>query len=143
MSMTDRCDVCIFWISGTCHYSAPTEVRADKLSSMIWPTCRATDWCGDGISNIDGHVFAAKQRIGPTGAAGATGATGAAGSAGAAGAQGPAGAAGPQWTLQSGARLDADGANGDWYILSGDPIIFYQKIADAWVEQCRVVAAAP
>lgn len=59
-----RCEVCRYWepasadsIFGQCHRRAPSTAGDD---ANRWPVVAASDWCGEGISNIyteDGERF--------------------------------------------------------------------------------------
>lgn len=98
----------------------------------------ATDWCGE-FATVSPAPIAGPT--GPTGPTGATGPTGPTGPTGATGPTGPAGTAAPQWAASTVMRLDSEGNNGDWFILKGDPIIIFLKIAGVWTEQVRMAAA--
>ena len=123
-----------------CHYYPPQPGEPEGAGA--WQPVDDDWWCGHWSS--DGTIR--MQSVGPAGATGAQGVAGTNGSngaAGATGAQGIPGISSPQWTLQASPRLDSAGNNGDWYILTGDPVIFYEKVTGTWTERVRVTPAAP
>ncbi len=65
--MADECSTCVFYQTGYCCQRAPMVVLGSEPN---WPQVETDDWCGDGISSVDGHYFSTKNAVASNVAAG-------------------------------------------------------------------------